>query len=121
MVFMRKAWNDSVWSKVIASGITTGLGATFVVLFRYWELSKGVEAPILRVANAPVMMPAWLAVVLGIVLLGLAGFAVHRGRKSAADEDAVEPNAVPIVEAAIVTPGSMLAKSVDLSRGCEQP
>jgi hypothetical protein len=35
LAFLKKAWNDSVWSKVIASGITTGLGALLVFLVGY--------------------------------------------------------------------------------------
>lgn len=40
LAFTKKAWNDSVWSKVIASGITTGRGAIFVLVVRYWEALK---------------------------------------------------------------------------------
>ena len=85
-MFMRKIWTDSVWSKVIASGITTGLGALFVVLVRYWDLSRDARTSIPRVANAPVVMPAWLAMALGILLLGLIGRALRAARKRGADD-----------------------------------
>ena len=117
MLFVKKIWADSVWSKVIASGITTGLGALFVVLVRDWELSKDAGASILRVANVPVVMPVWLATVLGILLLGSVSLALREVRKRGADDQAIEPNAVPIVEATIVMP-SFLG---DANSGQDQP
>lgn len=120
-LFVKKIWTDSVWSKVIASGITTGLGALFVVLFRDWELSKDAGSSILRVASVPVVVPAWLATVLVILLLGLASFAVQRGRNSGgSDEDAVEPNAVPIIEATIVAPSFLGGQSLG-TQGVVEP
>lgn len=103
-LFVKKIWTDSVWSKVIASGITTGLGALFVVLFRDWELSKDAGASILRVASVPVVVPAWLAAAVGMLLLGLIGIALQAARKRGTDDQFVEPNAVPIVEAHVVIP-----------------
>jgi hypothetical protein len=104
LVFMREIWTDSVWSKVIASGITTGLGALFVVLVRYWDRSKDAGISILRLANTPVVVPAWLATAVGILLVGLIGMALRAACKRGADDQTIEPNAVPIVEANIVAP-----------------
>ena len=90
--------------KVIASGITTGLGALFVILVRHWDRSKDAGISILRIANTPVVVPAWLATVLGILLLGSVSLAVRAVRKRGGDDQTIEPDAVPIVEATIVIP-----------------
>lgn len=103
MTVLRKAWNDSVWSKVIASAITTGLGATLVAVAHYWERLKDLKSPIVRIAHAPVTMPAWLAVALGVLLAVLAFLSLAARHRSDPHEQDIQPNAIPIVDATIVT------------------
>lgn len=75
----------------------------FVLLFHYWEGMKGAGTPIFQVANAAVVLPAWLEGALGILLVGVVGLAPRSGRKGGTDGQAIEPNTA-IVEANIVTP-----------------
>lgn len=104
LALVERAWNDSVWSKVIASGITAGLGVMFVLPFHYWEGLKVAKTPIFQIANAPIVVPAWLAAALGILLVGAVRLALRAGRSGGTDDHAVQPNALPIVEATIVAP-----------------
>jgi hypothetical protein len=104
MTVLKNAWNDSVWSKVIASAITTGLGATLVAVARHWEPLKDLKDLIFRVAHAPVIMPAWLAAILGIFLaVVLAVLSLSARHRSDRHEQDIQPNAIPIVDATIVT------------------
>ena len=61
-----------VWSKEIVSRITAGVGVILVVRIHYWGGLKEAGIPIYRVANAPVVVPVWLAAALELLLMGLA-------------------------------------------------
>ena len=58
-------------------------GATLAAVAQYWEPLKDLKAPIFRIVDAPVTMPAWLAVTLGVLLavlavLSPANYRIHR-------------------------------------------
>ena len=82
LTVLRKVWNDSVWSKVIAAGITAALAAVGGLAFARWDT-----------LTRPVPVPLWLLLVLALAFVALA--ALRRPRTSDADDDA-QPNAIPI-------------------------
>ena len=47
---LRKAWNDSVWSKVIASGIVAALAAAGGAIIAHWD---GVRDALVRSVQVP--------------------------------------------------------------------
>ncbi len=95
---LRKAWNDSVWSKVIAAGITAALAAIVGALATYGELLAKSRPQILRLIDAPVVMPAWSLAALGLLIAVLAWLSLRRRPKAGTTDD-IHPNAVPITEA----------------------
>lgn len=117
MNILKKAWKDSVWSKVIASAITTGLGAALIAGVQHWESLTNLKDPIFRVAHTPVTMPAWLAAVLGVLLVALAVSALRVRRRPNRDDREIQPNAIPVVEATVMTrPGRQRAGRRDIRR-----
>ncbi len=86
---LRKAWNDSVWSKVIAAGITAALAAVGSLAFAHRDTLGDLAA----VLTQPVPVPLWLLLVLALAFVALA--ALRRSRGSDAGDDA-QPNAIPI-------------------------
>lgn len=84
---LRKVWNDSVWSKVIAAGITAALAAVGSLAFAHWN-----TLAVLAELSRRVPVPLWLMLLVGLAFVALA---FHRFRVSGADDDA-QPNAVPI-------------------------
>lgn len=99
---LRKAWTDSVWSKVIATGITALLAGLLGALAAWWRTLDGLRGSILRLVDMPVTLPAWSLLALG-GLIALALGLSRRKRRTApaadAPTDALQPNAVPVLEA----------------------
>jgi hypothetical protein len=85
---LRKVWNDSVWSKVIAAGITAAVAAVGSLAFAHWDRLADVPAVLTR----PVPLPLWLLLLLGIALVALA----LRRLRAPGIEDDVQPNAIPV-------------------------
>ncbi|MFI5032351.1 MAG: hypothetical protein ACHQPH_16785 [Reyranellales bacterium] len=82
-------WNDSVWSKVIAAGITAALAAVGGLAFARRDTLGDLAAVLTR----PVPVPLWLLLVLALAFAALA--ALRRSRSSDAGDHA-QPNAIPI-------------------------
>ena len=97
-----RAWNDSVWSKVIATAITAALAGLLGSLAGYVNVPETLHGRILRRIDAPVTLPAWSLAALGLVIVVLAivvlALSRRRGRGKPAAED-IQPNAVPVIEA----------------------
>jgi hypothetical protein len=99
---LQRAWNDSVWSKVIAAGITAALAGGLGALAGSWlETSRH---QLLQLVAAPVTLPAWSLAALGLAIAALAGLLCRtwsrdHAQRNARGTDDIQPNAVPIVEA----------------------
>lgn len=95
IAMLRRAWNDSVWSKVIAAGITAAIAAIGAFAMKPLEATFEVGRTAL---TRTVQVPAWLA--LGsLVLLAvlIAAVSILWRRKAVVDNDAdTQPNAVPV-------------------------
>lgn len=102
LALLTKAWNDSVWSKVIAAAITAALATLLTALVQYWETLKDHWEQIVWLSSRPILVPAWLLVVFGVVAVLLLFFAL--GVRTRASMENIEPNAVPIVEARAMKP-----------------
>lgn len=89
LAVLRKVWNDSVWSKVIAAGVTAALAAGGSLAFAHWDTLGGLLAELTQ----PVAVPLWLLLAVGLALVALV---FRRFRLSGSDDDA-QPNAVPVV------------------------
>jgi hypothetical protein len=92
-VVLRKAWNDSVWSKVIAAGITAALGGAGSVAWAHWDAVR-------EALDRPVQTPLWVVLLLAVGVAVLLAVARLGRRERAAVDDAemdVQPNAVPIM------------------------
>jgi hypothetical protein len=85
---LRKVWNDSVWSKVIAAGITAALAAVGSLAFAHGD----TLGDLLAAVTQPVPVPLWLLLALGLAFVALA---LRRFRVSGTDDEA-QPNAVPV-------------------------
>lgn len=101
---LRRAWNDSVWSKVIAAAITAALaGGLSILAGSSWGSLGTAPSQLLQRVAAPVTLPAW-SLALGLVAAVLAGMSCRlwtrdNARRDTRDVDDIQPNAVPIVEA----------------------
>ncbi len=101
---LQRAWNDSVWSKVIAAAITAALAGGLGALAGSWESLETSRHQLLQLAAAPVTLPAWSLAALGLAIAALAGLLCrtwsrdHAQRNAGGAED-IQPNAVPIIEA----------------------
>jgi hypothetical protein len=101
---LQRAWNDSVWSKVIAAGITAALAGGLGALAGSWESLETSRHQLLQLIAAPVTLPAWSLAALGLAIAVLAGLLCRtwsrdHAQGNARGTDDVQPNAVPIVEA----------------------
>lgn len=85
---LRKIWNDSVWSKVIAAGITAAVAAVGSLAFAHWDRLADVPVVLTR----PVPLPLWLLLLLGIAPVALA---LRRLRVPGVEGD-IQPNAIPV-------------------------
>jgi hypothetical protein len=99
---LQKAWNDSVWSKVIATAITAVLAAILAAVVGYWATLKEPREQITRFINAPMVVPAWLLVALGLLIIVLLIHSFRARRPASSDEEDIQPNAVLIAEARIM-------------------
>jgi hypothetical protein len=99
---LRKAWTDSVWSKVIAAGITALLASLLGALAAWWRTLEGLRESIFRLVDRPVTLPAWSLLALG-GSIALQLWLMRRNRRPGAEmavmSDALQPNAVPVLEA----------------------
>jgi len=66
-----KAWQDPVWSKVIATGVLASIGATATWAFDYWSQLKAVSTSVLALLNNGVSIPVWLLIVIIPLLISL--------------------------------------------------
>ena len=103
-IVLRRAWKDSVWSKVIAAAITAALAGGLSTVAGSWESLGIARRQLLQFVAAPVTMPAWSLAALGLLIAVLAGLSCRRWTRDRARHDArvaddIQPNAVPIVEA----------------------
>jgi hypothetical protein len=85
-VIFRKAWNDSVLSKVIAAGITAVLAGLAGLAFNHWI---GVA----DVLTTSVLVPVWLLLLGALVLLVVVVWSL-RPRPTSEPEPDAHPNAV---------------------------
>jgi len=99
--FLQKAWTDSVWSKVIATGITAALAGLLGALAAWWRTLDGLRRSIFRLVDMSVTLPAWSLLALGC-LIALVLWLLRRNRRCRAEAadtaDALQPNAVPVLE-----------------------
>lgn len=95
---LQRAWTDSVWSKVIATGITAALAGLLGALAAWWRTLEGLRRSIFRLVDMPVTLPAWSLLALGC-LTALVLWLSRRNRCTADAADALQPNAVPVLEA----------------------
>jgi ABC-type sulfate transport system permease component len=65
---LRRAWTDSVWSKVIATGITAALAGLLGALAAWWRTLDGFRGSIFRLIDRPVTLPAWSLLALGCLI-----------------------------------------------------
>jgi hypothetical protein len=86
LAILRKAWNDSVFSKVIAAGITAVLTGLAGLAFNH---SVGVAA----VLTSSVPVPIWFLLLGAVVLLAAAVWAARPRPRTEAEADA-QPKAV---------------------------
>jgi hypothetical protein len=86
---LRKVWNDSVWSKVIAAGITAALAAIGSLAYAHGNTLGDLAAVLTR----PVPVPLWLLLALGLAFVVALAF---RRRQPSVTEDDAQPNAVPV-------------------------
>ena len=96
---MRRAWNDSVWSKVIAARITAGLAAIGAVVVKHLERVFEVGGAAAALLGRSITIPVWLVIgvlALVAVLTALVIIVWQRKRPPPQDDD-VQPNAVPVV------------------------
>jgi membrane protein implicated in regulation of membrane protease activity len=103
---LRSAWRDSVWSKVIATGITAALGAGAAAVFSYWHSLETRAAGALTILDEEMLVPVWLvaalalvAVVLAVASMFLWAWAERAARET---EQEVQPNALLVEEAKFV-------------------
>ncbi|MBN9488542.1 MAG: hypothetical protein J0H44_15000 [Alphaproteobacteria bacterium] len=103
---LRRAWNDSVWSKVIAAAITAVLAAGLGTLASSWDALPRHQ--LLQFVATPVTLPAWSLAAFGLLVAVLAGSSCRGWRRrrrrdhagcDVRSADDIQPNAVPIVEA----------------------
>src|SRR5215470_13351958 len=93
LAVLRKVWNDSVWSKVIAAGITAAMAAIGSLAYAHWDTLGDLAAVVMQ----PVSVPLWLLLALGLALVGALAFARFRRFDSGSDTgDDAQPNAIPI-------------------------
>jgi hypothetical protein len=87
---LRRAWNDSVWSKVIAAGITAGVAAVGSLAFAHWDT-------VATSITQSVSVPLWALVLLpfGVAVLMAALLGTRYRKRMPVDGD-LQPNAVPI-------------------------
>ena len=95
---LRRAWNDSVWSKVIAAAITAVLAAGLSTLASSWDALEAPRHQLLHFVATPVTLPAWSLAALALVMAVLVGLSCRK-RHNTTGADDIQPNAVPIVEA----------------------
>lgn len=89
---LRKGWNDSVWSKVIATGISGAIVAVGGAIVTYWDM---VRDALVR----PLQVPLWAALLIGSGAVLLVAVAWGGRRKRDAHELAevdVQPNAIAV-------------------------
>ena len=89
LAVLRKVWNDSVWSKVIAAGITAALATIGSLAYAHWDTLGDLAAELTR----PVPVPLWLLLALGFAFVAALAF---RHRRGTASGDDAQPNAVPV-------------------------
>ncbi len=109
---LRKAWNDSVWSKVIASGIVGALAAGAGALATHWDAVRDALA-------RPVQAPLWVVLLLGVGVALLLTVAWLGRREREADGPAemdVQPNAIAVapLEGEIDTKRALPLKRIPL-------
>lgn len=103
LVMLWKAWTDSVWSKVIAAGITAVLAALGALAMKHMEGVLRMSAALL---TGSVLVPTWLVLGTGIVLAILITAVTvlwRRSRWHVHEAAETEPNAVLV---ALVPRGS---------------
>lgn len=99
---LRRAWTDSVWSKVIAAGITAALAGLLGALAAWWRTLEGLRGSIFRLVDQPVTLPVWSLMALGgliALVLWLSRRKQRRTAEAADVSDTLQPNAVPVLEA----------------------
>jgi type VI protein secretion system component VasF len=96
---LRRAWNDSVWSKVIAAGITAALAAIGAVVVKNAERVFDVSGAAAAMLTRSVAVPVWLVVGVLAILAALMVLVIFlwRRKRPFAQGDEVQPNAVPVL------------------------
>ncbi len=103
---LRSAWRDSVWSKVIAAGITTALGAAAALAIGSWHGLEDRASAVWGTLGGEMAVPVWLvaglalvAVVLAVMSMVLWAWAERAARQTGPE---IQPNAVLVDEARVV-------------------
>lgn len=96
---LRRAWNDSVWSKVIAARITAGLAAIGAVVAKHLERVFEVGGAAAALLGRSITIPVWLVIGVLVVVVVLAALVLifWQRKRPPPPGDEVQPNAVPIV------------------------
>jgi hypothetical protein len=96
LAILRRAWNDSVWSKVIAAGITAALAAIGSLAVGQWHEVNDSAGALGAALASSVSVPVWL---LALLAGSVAALVLALSRRGNLDGDAsvdVQPNAVPV-------------------------
>ena len=104
LTMLRRAWNDSVWSKVIAAGITAALAAAGALVVKHVERVFDLGSVASAMLARSVAVPVWLVVGALILLAALLGLVIilWQRRTPIPQNDEEQPNAVPVL---LVPPG----------------
>jgi hypothetical protein len=115
LAILRKAWNDSVWSKVIAGGITAALAAIGSLAVSHWHDVSGTAAALAAALASTVSVPVWVLALVGGSVAGLV-LALWRRRADPVEID-IQPNAVPVAR---IGPPFLVRPFEDLSERQQQ-
>lgn len=98
---LQRAWNDNVWSKVIAAGITAGLAAIGALVVKNLERVLAVGSDAATVLASSISVPMWFVLGVAILMATLAAsvmLLLWQRRMTTSNECADDqPNAVPVV------------------------
>jgi predicted branched-subunit amino acid permease len=98
-VILRRAWNDSVWSKVIAAGITGAVAGVGTLAVKQWPRLSELGGKVGAMLGGSIPVPAWLvlgAATLPATLLVVVFLQRRRNNDRPSESVDVQPNAIPI-------------------------
>ena len=95
---LQKAWNDSVWSKVIAAGITGAFAGAGALAVGQWPHFLHLGDKLVSSLRGDVRVPIWLvlgaATLLAMSMLGVIVLVLRKAAPDRGIDD--QPNAIPV-------------------------